>query len=155
MEESVRFKPTAGGGFNPLSMYPIGSIYLSVNSTNPSELFGGAWESIGSGRVLQGADDTHTAGTTIEAGLPNITGTWTSTWNRDVRGFNNLTCDGAFYRVTDTSKPGRIMAEEGHANNSTHNGYPCFDASKSNAIYGKSSTVQPPALAVYIWQRTA
>jgi len=155
MEESVRFKPTAGGSFNPLSMYPIGSIYLSVNSTNPSELFGGAWESIGSGRVLQGADDTHTAGTTIEAGLPNITGTWTSRWNSAVRGFHDLTCDGAFYRVTDTSKPGRITAEDGYANNSKTNGYPCFDASKSNTIYGASETVQPPAFVVNMWQRIA
>ena len=136
-------------------IYPIGSIYMSMNATSPSTFFGGTWQSIGAGRVLQGADDAHAAGTEIEAGLPNITGTWASRWNSEVRGFHDLTCDGAFYRVTDTSKPGRITAEDGYANNSNHNGYPCFDASKSNAIYGKSDTVQPPALAVYMWQRTA
>lgn len=35
-------------------IYPIGSIYMSVNSTNPSILFGGTWEKI-QGRFLLGA----------------------------------------------------------------------------------------------------
>lgn len=34
------------GGLDIDMVYPIGSIYLSVNSTNPSELFGGTWEQI-------------------------------------------------------------------------------------------------------------
>jgi hypothetical protein len=33
------------------TIYPVGSIYLSVNSTNPSSLFGGSWSLWGSGRV--------------------------------------------------------------------------------------------------------
>ena len=35
-------------------VYPIGSIYMSVNSTNPSAIFGGTWEQI-QGRYLLGA----------------------------------------------------------------------------------------------------
>ena len=37
-----------------LKVYPIGSIYISYNSTNPETLFGGTWENYGSGRVLKG-----------------------------------------------------------------------------------------------------
>lgn len=37
-------------------MYPVGSIYLSVNFTNPSQLFGGEWEQWGKGRVPVGID---------------------------------------------------------------------------------------------------
>lgn len=55
-------------------IYPIGSVYISVANINPSQLFGGVWQEIGSGKVLQGADENHAAGTTIEAGLPNISG---------------------------------------------------------------------------------
>ena len=35
-------------------LYPVGSIYISVSSTNPSELFGGTWISFGEGRTLLG-----------------------------------------------------------------------------------------------------
>ena len=31
--------------------YPVGAIYMSVNSTNPDTLFGGTWEAWGAGRV--------------------------------------------------------------------------------------------------------
>ena len=37
-------------------MYPVGSIYLSTNSINPSEYFGGEWEQWGKGRVPVGVD---------------------------------------------------------------------------------------------------
>lgn len=44
--------------------YPIGAIYLSVNSTNPGEIFGGTWERI-MGKFLLGADDnSYLPGTT-------------------------------------------------------------------------------------------
>lgn len=37
-------------------VYPVGSIYMSVNSTNPSTLFGGTWVRWGNGRVPVGID---------------------------------------------------------------------------------------------------
>lgn len=38
------------------TIYPIGSIYMSVNATNPSKLFGGTWVAWGTGRVPVGVD---------------------------------------------------------------------------------------------------
>lgn len=40
-------------------IYPVGSIYLSVNATNPSVLFGGTWEQI-KGKFLVGVDSSDT-----------------------------------------------------------------------------------------------
>lgn len=37
-------------------VYPVGSIYMSVNSVNPSALLGGVWEAWGAGRVPVSVD---------------------------------------------------------------------------------------------------
>lgn len=46
--------------------YPIGSIYLSVKSTNPSSLFGGTWVAWGNGRVPVGVDNSDTDFNAVE-----------------------------------------------------------------------------------------
>jgi len=43
------------------TIYPVGSIYMSVNETSPETLFGGTWERI-KDRFLLGAGDTYEAG---------------------------------------------------------------------------------------------
>ncbi len=43
-----------------LKVYPVGSIYISYNSTNPGALFGGTWESYGKGQTLVGIDTSQT-----------------------------------------------------------------------------------------------
>ena len=44
-------------------VYPVGSIYMSVNSTDPADLFGGTWEQI-QGKFLLACDNGHAAGST-------------------------------------------------------------------------------------------
>ena len=46
-----------------LTVYPVGSIYLSVNSTSPASLFGGTWEQL-KDRFLLGAGSAYAAGST-------------------------------------------------------------------------------------------
>ena len=41
-------------------LYPVGSIYLSIKSKNPSEIFGGTWERIAKGKTLVGVDENDT-----------------------------------------------------------------------------------------------
>lgn len=40
--------------------HPVGSIYMSVDPTNPSQIFGGTWVSWASGRVPVGINDSDT-----------------------------------------------------------------------------------------------
>lgn len=47
-------------------IYPVGSIYMSVNSTNPKNLFGGTWVAWGTGRVPVGIDTSQTEFASVE-----------------------------------------------------------------------------------------
>ena len=129
-------------GVNP---FPVGSIYQSTDATSPAALFGGTWEEIASERVLMGASSTHAAGTTAKAGLPNITGSFPTT----TYGSRHNETSGAF------SLGSRITSNGDNSSQSFNSYYAFFDASGSNAIYGRSSTVQPAAYYVHIWRRTA
>ena len=40
--------------------WPIGSVYMSVNDTNPGSLIGGSWVRIANGRMLVGVDESDT-----------------------------------------------------------------------------------------------
>ena len=126
-----------------LAAYPVGSIYQSTDPTSPAALFGGTWQEIAQNRVLMGAGSGYAAGTTVEAGLPNITGSFVA----NVR-ISKHTVSGA---ITASNR----LAITG-ADNSDAEVYKfSLDASKSNAIYGRSATVQPAAYYVHIWKRVA
>lgn len=140
-------KATLDGG--ALSSYPVGSIYMSTSSTSPASLFGGSQTSIASERVLMGVSSSHGAGSTVDAGLPNISSG--SDAALDIQGsWGAPNCRKPFAQTwqgnselstsTWSSTPKVISAR--------------FDASLCNSIYGKSSTVQPAAYYVYMWRRT-
>ena len=48
-----------------LKVYPVGSIYISYDSTNPGTLFGGTWEVFGKGQTLVGIDTSQTEFNTV------------------------------------------------------------------------------------------
>lgn len=122
--------------------------WISEDPTSPAALFGGTWQEIAQNRVLMGASYAHAAGTTVEAGLPNITGRAGPDEQAGFYNVNRPNAYGAFYgggksydwAASGTSTPGKDL---------------CFDASRSNPIYGRSATVQPAAYYVHIWRRVA
>lgn len=127
--------------------YPVGSIYISTSSTSPASLFGGTWESIASERVLMGVSSSHGAGSTVSAGLPNISGRfWSEVWTGHAvsSGPYTFTVENAHDRGTNPWDSSGCRAY-----------YVNFNASNANTIYGGSSTVQPAAYFVYMWRRIA
>ena len=136
------------GGTAP-DPYPVGIVISMVGDTSPAALFGGTWEQVASERVLMGASSRHAAGTTVEAGLPNITGStgeFASGYSHSPDRKNGaLRYSGNGYNMGYYSSSG----------SGGYGYYIDFNASSSNAIYGRSSTVQPAAYYVHYWQRKA
>lgn len=134
-----------------LTAYPVGSIFETVSFASPASMFGGIWEEIAQGITLMGATDTQIAGTTVKAGLPNITGST----GRFASSYSN-------YSSSDPHKKDGALSYSGTSSNmgyysssgsAGYGYYIDFDASKSNPIYGSSTTVRPPAYIVHIWER--
>ena len=42
------------------TVYPVNSIYISLDSTSPASLYGGTWERFGKGKTLVGVDEADT-----------------------------------------------------------------------------------------------
>lgn len=135
------------------ALYPVGSIYIGTQANCPLETLGiGTWALVSGGRVLQGADSSHAAGTTIAAGLPAINGAFRIGDNNDSNYWGRCwTASGAFSGTAEK----HIFGNYDDGSTETAIGNVKFKASNSSTIYGNSNTVQPPAYCVNIWRRTA
>jgi hypothetical protein len=133
-----------------LADHPVGSIYQSTDPTSPAALFGGTWQEIAQNRVLMGASRSHAAGTTVEAGLPNITGSV----GRFASGHHSNELDRK-QGALSYSGQGNNLGYYSSSGSYGYGYYIDFNASSSNAIYGRSNTVQPAAYYVHIWRRVA
>ena len=138
-----------------LAVHPVGSIFLSTSDVEPAGLYGGTWEKIAEERTLMGASAAHPVNTTVEAGLPNITG------QLSVRALKSIYKTGVFLTQENGAlKSIAIDSVEDFSNlistedaSARYGGSVSIDASRSNPIYGASNTVQPPAYYLYIWKR--
>jgi hypothetical protein len=140
---------------NLKAIYPVGCIYIGTQSSCPMTTLipGSEWKLVSSGRALWTGNGSN-GNSTIEAGLPNITGTYDGVVYLDSHNGTNVPMKGAgaLYTAKNSSGTMHITSSQG-ANRTTK--VIGLDASKSNATYGNSDTVQPPAYVVNVWRRTA
>ena len=131
------------------NLYPVGAIYIGTTANCPLSSIVGTWEFVSSGRVLQGADGTHPAGTTIEAGLPNVWGSLPTICNQSVSfGRGRATISGGFTGAF-------IGSMQGSGSGTMDLFNVDINASVCSPIYGRTNTVQPPAYVVNVWRRVA
>lgn len=122
-------------------IYPVGSIYMSVNSTSPASLFGGTWEQIEDKFLLA-------AGTTYSAGDTGGEATHTLTVNEIPSHYHKASNYKAISGWEGDS-PGYFLSD-GRQGSSTTTG-----PNTGSTGGGQPHNNMPPYLAVYIWKRTA
>lgn len=123
-------------------VYPIGSIYISVNATSPADIFGGVWERI-TGRFLLGATDNGAQGGNSNASIaPGYTGGEAS---------HTLTID----EMPSHNHALALATTDASLSSYARFGYngETFRGSTGNSGGGGAHNNMPPYLAVYIWKR--
>lgn len=143
MSKSIQLKNSNNEKMYPHPYYPVGSIYLSVNNTNPSQWFGGTWEQIAKGRTLVGVDTLQTEFNTVKkTGGSKYTERHThdSTVLTRANGNANANTWGELQRAN-----ANVGNSESKTNTYSSNGY--FGS-------GNSGNLQP-YFTCYIWCRTA
>lgn len=131
-------------------IYPVGSIYMSINSASPQTLFGGTWEQLKDTFILA-AGDTYAAGSTGGEATHTLI-------------VNEMPDHGQHLYASPIgqgSATGRYLPSGALSSyGSTGRGW----YSPANGEYypagtalggGKAHNNMPPYLAVYMWKRTA
>ena len=141
----------AATSFNVLTVYPVGSIYMSVNNVNPATLFGGTWEQIQDAFLLA-AGTKHSAGSTGGSETYNLS---VSHKHMSPLGYNSDAVGGIAIN-------GTVSAGKGKAYKTSASEYSGSSlASNITAYYTGDATVSdtiqtmPPYLTVYMWKRVA
>lgn len=139
--------------------FPVGAIYMSVDSRNPSQIFGGTWEQI-KDKFLLCAGTTYKPGTT--GGEANVT------LSSNQMPSHSYTCEGSGnhnhgIRITwgdyagdaninfNASGGGKLRVDQGAV--TMDNGYHGHNIYNSGGNQPHNN--MPPYLAVYVWRRTA
>ncbi len=147
----IDFKLSASNLGNIL--YPVGSIYLSVNSTNPQNLFGGTWVSWGIGRVPIGINTGDGDFNTVERTGGNkshehlLDGTGAAMIGSDEQAANTIA-----YSATNIGvKTGTIYTVVGT------NATPKAQRAHNTGLTGwtNSTATLLPYITCYMWKRTA
>ena len=134
-------------------IYPVGSIYMSANSTNPKNLFGGTWVAWGTGRVPIGVNASDSDFSSVEktggSKTVNIAHNHVESVGADANTmYLTAGANGGVYGSTINSS----------ANRMTWKGTPATGATRLNKTSTAGSSTQSivqPYITCYMWKRTA
>ena len=163
--ESLEVNGEKIGAIDFSKIYPVGSIYMSVNSTNPGTLFGGTWAQI-QNRFLLACGSSYSAGSTGGASTVTLTVDQIPAHNHTAStnntGGHSHGYESQKKRWADSpiSGAGSVLAGTGAQSNyavwytTDTQGAHSHTVTVDNKGGGKSHNNMPPYLAVYVWKRT-
>ena len=131
-----------------LTIYPVGSVYLSLDMTSPASLFGGTWEQLRD-RFLLAAGSTYSAGSTGGEATHKLT-------THEIPGHQHGP-------ITIGNDGVNIIHWLSNSQSSSKNewGFTYDTAMSGNELYsgyaggGGAHNNMPPYLAVYMWKRVS
>nr|DAH57980.1 MAG TPA: baseplate protein [Bacteriophage sp.] len=165
--------------------YPVGAIYMSVNSTDPSTLFGGSWERIQDTFLLASGDSYGAGSTGGSANAAVVRHTHTAQEHNHTQeahthgtnlgdniGFATYTHNSGVERMkvatSSSSKRYTYGNSSSGSSSAANSGLNWSSSLSTEQPYISGATVQigntgvdgagknmPPYLAVYVWKRTA
>ena len=159
------------------NVYPVGSIYITVSTADPSGLFGGTWEYFGAGCTLVSVDASQTEFSSVEktggekthtlstSEMPSHTHTFTgssATTSTDGAHTHKIGTDkdvaytsgGACWSVhSESTGAGYTNGATNSSGDHTHT--VTAKGSNSNTGGGSAHNNLQPYVTVYMWKRTA
>lgn len=125
--------------------HPVGSLYMSENSTSPAELYGGTWERI-EGRFIMGASDTYPAGSTGGSATHSQTASEVARHNHNI---------GTNQEGTELTVPQWKSYITSVSQVTDPEGYKCYGMSTFYTGDGAPMDILNPYYSAYIWRRVA
>lgn len=143
LQSNQLFFQTLGSNYILDNVYPVGSIYMSVNSTNPTNLFGGTWEQI-QGRFLFGMNSSYPAGSTGGEITHKLTNA-------------EMPAHAHYMAVGNSGAPDTWTPDAGSylvdsVTDDKHTWWAQIGMNKAGGSEAHNN--MPPYLSVYIWKRT-
>lgn len=159
VDASTDLKPTSTSSNLPTTeavakmllncVYPVGSIYMSVNSTSPETFFGGTWVQL-KDRFLLGAGDTYNNATTGGRKAVTLSAN-IGACNSDATTLGYIT-EGTTYYQNEIQQANYIV--KGSSNPAFKEWNHSTPVTERNSI-ARDVEILPPYLTVFMWKRTA
>lgn len=151
--------------------YPIGSIYMSVNSTNPSTIFGGIWVAWGEGRVPIGIGnngETNYIDAEMTGGSENSVAQHNhnqnphshqvltnNIWSNNAVGLKDNVTGAGSYTTRGIAGVEQSAGDTGYRNISSSNEQYIQNTTAINISQGSVGGNRQPYITCYMWKRTA
>lgn len=145
------------------TIYPVGSIYMSVSNTSPSILFGGTWEQI-QDKFLLASGTTYSNGAT-GGSADAVVVSHTHTQNahshtldnskRYVVASNNAYAEGVKRLATKNDDAGYYLRSDYASSVTVYKNTANTTATNQNTGESGTGKNMPPYFTVNVWERTA